>query len=242
MLVIYFATFGIILISFGIIIGFNYAQVRIQNDPNALGSESSSTVTVINVIISLVLQVVNKVLWLALFYLLDLEYNHTRTNKIMSQMHKTQYLILINIIVLPILVNYVFQNQLFGAQGLAGIVFDYHVSALAVNLILKLIDPVSSIIKFCLSIRCIREYFIKARYNKKENIIDDDETLMKKVYSLYESPSFEIAESYVFIITNVLHAAFFCTLQPFILILVLLECFGFYWICKILILKLRKIP
>lgn len=122
----------------------------------------------INLITSLVLQIVNKLLWLSLFYLLDLEYNHTLSNKIMSQINKTSILMWINIIGLPIIVNYVFNDQLFGAEGLAGIVFDYHISALTINLVLKLVDPVSSIIKLCLSVKCIRDYFIKARYNKQE--------------------------------------------------------------------------
>lgn len=51
-----------------------------------------------------------------------------------------------------------------------------------------------------------------------------------------------MAEYYVFIITSLFHAAFFCHLQPFIFVLVTLQCFFFYWICKVRILKFCKIP
>jgi hypothetical protein len=40
----------------------------------------------------------------------------------------------------------------------------------------------------------------------------------------------------------VLHAAFFCELQPFVLLLALGEAVGFYWVCKFKVLKWCKIP
>jgi hypothetical protein len=65
---------------------------------------------------------------------------------------------------------------------------------------------------------------------------------MRKVYKLYEAPEFNIAEAYTYILSNILHAAFFCELQPFILVLALLEAIGFYWVCKFKVLKWCKIP
>jgi len=65
---------------------------------------------------------------------------------------------------------------------------------------------------------------------------------MKNVNTLYEGPDFQIAESYIFIISNVAHAFFFAELQPFILVLVFFECLFFYWVCKIQILKICKMP
>lgn len=154
----------IILISFGIIIGLEYVQVYFANSD----SNSTSLTTIINIITSLVLQVVNKILWFSLFYLLNFEYNHTNTDKIISQMNKTSVLMWINIIFLPIVVNYFFNNRYYGASGVAGIVFDYHVSAVTINIILKLVDPLAFIIKIGLEVRCIRNYLIKARYHKTE--------------------------------------------------------------------------
>lgn len=73
----------------------------------------------------------------------------------------------INIIVLPIIVNYFINNRYYGADGLSGIVFDYHISSIAVGLTIKLLDPVNLAFKLIISIKCIRHYFIKARYRKK---------------------------------------------------------------------------
>ena len=135
--------------------------------------------------ISVFLQIINKVLWFSLFYLLDLEYNHTSTNKIISQMHKTSFLMWINIILLPIFVEYFLSNSYFGANGLSGIVFDYHISALTIGLIVKFIDPMNFVIRSCLSIKCIRNYLIKIKYKKIGNEDFPNKAMMTNIYSLY---------------------------------------------------------
>ena len=81
-------------------------------------------------------------------------------------MGKTLFAMCINIIILPIIVNYGFGKSLYGASGLAGIVFDYHISAVTINLIMQLINPVFVIIKFCLFLKCIRDKIIKLLYHK----------------------------------------------------------------------------
>ena len=121
-----------------------------------------------NIAISVALQIINKTLWFSLFYLLDLEYNHTSTNKIISHMHKASFLMWINIILLPIFVEYVLSNTYFGGNGLSGIVFDYHVSALTISLLVKFIDPVNFILRTALCIKCIRNYLVRIHYKKTE--------------------------------------------------------------------------
>ena len=81
-------------------------------------------------------------------------------------MGKTLFAMCINIIILPIIVNYGFGKSLYGASGLAGIVFDYHISAVTINLIMQLINPDFVIIKFCLFMKCIRDKIIKLLYHK----------------------------------------------------------------------------
>jgi len=81
-------------------------------------------------------------------------------------MNKSSVLVWINIIILPIIVNYIISDRYYGANGLAGIVFDYHISAVSVNLLLKFIDPTYALIRIGLEIRCIRDYLIRARYQK----------------------------------------------------------------------------
>lgn len=104
---------------------------------------------------------VNRFLWFALYYILDIEYNHTLTHKIVSQMNKVLFATSINIIVLPIITNYVVRNNVYGSNGLAGMVFDYQVSLLGVGLVMKLIDPSNFVKRVLLSIRVIRNFLIR---------------------------------------------------------------------------------
>ena len=86
------------------------------------------------------LLIVNKFLWFSLFYLLEIEYNHTLTEKIISQMNKVLFASSINVIVLPIISNFVINKNLYGSDGLSGMTFDYHIGVIS-GLIIKLIDP-----------------------------------------------------------------------------------------------------
>lgn len=65
---------------------------------------------------------------------------------------------------------------------------------------------------------------------------------VNEVNKFYEGTFFDIAETYVYIIGAIIHAAFFCHLQPFILILVTGMIASFYFINKIKILRYCKIP
>lgn len=241
------------MISLGIMVGLEYGQSVLAPSPakaNASGTTTTATneneqaSTLVNIIVSIVMQIINALLWKSLATLLELEYNHTFTQKILSQMNKSLTAMLINIIVLPIIVNYAINNRYYGADGLGGIVFDYHISTITVGLTIKLLDPVSLLIKLGTSIKCIRNYLIKARYrnNHNEEQTQVGEEDMRNVYRLYEAPEFNIAEAYTYILSNILHAAFFCELQPFILLLALVEAITFYWVCKFKVLKWCRMP
>jgi hypothetical protein len=52
----------------------------------------------------------------------------------------------------------------------------------------------------------------------------------------------DIAESYIFTITNVFHAIFFCHLSPPLLFFALAEIFIYLWINRIKLLRFFKIP
>jgi hypothetical protein len=155
-MVIFLATLTIIIVSLVIIAALQLSQ-----------NSSSSSSTALNLLTVVVLQIVNKLLWISLSILLELEHNHTNTIKIVSQMTKTSIALLVNIILLPILVNYIYNNKYFGGKGVAGIVFDYHITNLVIGLIFKLFDPLTFILKLGISLHFIRDYLIRARYSKK---------------------------------------------------------------------------
>ena len=108
---IYFATFALIMISLGIIVGVQAIQFQLQYNsagPSTLG-------TILNIVASVALTVVNAVLWILLKFLLAFEYNHTQTNKITSLMGKTSFATWINIIIIPIVVNYAIYGKYYGS-------------------------------------------------------------------------------------------------------------------------------
>ena len=144
----------------------------------------------LNVLTAILIQVVNKALWVATTLLVSLEYNHTSTNTITSMMSKSSAAMWVNVIALPIIVNYLISDNYYGANGLAGIVFDYHITSLAVILFTKMLDPISLTLKIATEVRCIRNWLIRARYQHPPNMPEGEisETAMKKVYSLYEAP------------------------------------------------------
>jgi hypothetical protein len=192
------------------------------------------------VLISLSLQAVNSILWFALYYILDLEYNHTMTQKIISQMNKVLFSTSVNIIALPIISNYVIRNNVYGSEGLAGMVFDYQVSLLTVGLMVKLLDPAHSIRRALLYVRCMRNFIIRRICDKlvKVNPVEG----VCEVNQLYEAGFLDIAEIYVYIMAATYQAAFFCQLQPVLLILVTLTVVAFYWVNKFKVLRTCKIP
>jgi len=76
-------------------------------------------------------------------------------------MNKVLIATCINIIVLPIISNYVLRNNVYGSNGLAGMVFDYQISVLGVGLVMKFIDPSNFIKRVLLGIRKIRNMIIR---------------------------------------------------------------------------------
>lgn len=103
-------------------------------------------------------------------------------------MTKTSVAMWINIIILPIIVNYIINNRYYGSDGLAGIVFDYHISTITVGLSVKLLDPVSLIIYLGTSIKCIRNCLIMTRYRKSTSKDQSEEESLRNIYKLYEAP------------------------------------------------------
>ena len=155
------------MISLGIIAGVQAGQVAITNSSNA--AQPSAILTVLNVLASLVLVIVNAILWILLQFLLDYEYNYTKTNKITSLVGKACFAMWINIIVVPIVVNYVIYDRYYGVDGVAGMVVDYQIAALAASLPLKLFNPLELVIGIALKIKCIRHWIIRLKYRKKSD-------------------------------------------------------------------------
>jgi hypothetical protein len=83
-------------------------------------------------------------------------------------MNKVLFLSLVNVIVLPIVSNYIVQVVLtgegkgfvFGNLGLAGLAFDYHISCI-IQVLTKIFDPMLIIKKILITIRWLRYRLIR---------------------------------------------------------------------------------
>jgi hypothetical protein len=128
------------MISIGIMAAVQAGQVALTNS-NTNPSQPSTLLTVLNIVASAVLVIINAVLWVVMTYLLDYEYNYTKTNKIISLISKACFATWVNIIAVPIIVNDIIFSRYYGVDGVAGIVVDYQVAALAASLPLKLFNP-----------------------------------------------------------------------------------------------------
>lgn len=110
---------------------------------------------------ALALQVVNKVLWIVLQFILDIEYNYSLTLKIVSVMNKALFATCFNVLVLPLIVFVTMRGTPFGQNGLVGFVFNYHITILTAGLILRLINPIEQIKRMIISLRPIRNWFLR---------------------------------------------------------------------------------
>lgn len=155
-------------------------------------------------------------------------------------MNKVLIATCINIIALPIISNYVIRNNVYGSKGLAGMVFDYQISILGVGLITKLFEPVLLVKRILLYVRPIRNFIIRFMCEKLGDI--DIEKGIPEINAFYEGGYFNIAESYVYIMAATYQAAFFCQLQPSLLVLVCLVVVLFYWVNKYKVLRTCSIP
>ena len=84
------------------------------------------------------------------------------TEKIVSQMNKVLFASCVNVIALPIVVNVVLTDNLYGNDGLSGMVFDYQISVI-IGLVIKLLDPMFIIKKIIMEIKLFRNFYIQKK-------------------------------------------------------------------------------
>ena len=118
-------------------------------------------------------------------------------------------------------------------------VFDYHISVIG-GLLVMLCDPIYLIKKIVMWIKCIRNSMIRLLCGNLAHV--NPQKGVKVVNEFYEGNYFDVAQNYVYITGAILHAAFFCPLQPFIIVLVTIMVFFVYVINRFKILRHCKIP
>jgi hypothetical protein len=76
-------------------------------------------------------------------------------------MNKALFATCFNVLVLPMIVFVTIRGIPFGQNGLVGFVFNYHITTLTAGLILRLIDPVEQIKRIIISVKSLRNWFLR---------------------------------------------------------------------------------
>lgn len=67
-----------------------------------------------SILISVIIQVFNRIIWFSLSFLVTLEYNNTKTDSIISLMKKSIFAQVINVIVAPMIGKFLNKKALYG--------------------------------------------------------------------------------------------------------------------------------
>jgi len=157
-MMIYVITCLIIALSFCALVGLYALGYYFQSQNSQY---AATLVQIISIVTALALQVVNKVLWIVLQLILDIEYNYSLTLKIVSVMNKALFATCFNVLVLPMIVFVTMRSIPFGQNGLVGFVFNYHITTLTAGLILRLISPVDQVKRIIISLKPLRNWFLR---------------------------------------------------------------------------------
>ena len=117
----------------------------------------------ISILISISLQLFNRIIWNALVSLVDLEQNNTKTDNIISVMTKSSFAAAINVILLPILTNIVLKDNLYGPEGLIGIVLDFQFMVFFMMINFNVINFPYQIKRISRCIPFIRNHLIRSK-------------------------------------------------------------------------------
>jgi len=80
----------------------------------------------------------------------------------------------INVLVLPLIFNYVMKNNLYGPEGLIGSTLDYHFTFFFMQIFLNVKNIPYQIRRFTLLFPCVRNWIIR-RYSNVVGVVDTGE-------------------------------------------------------------------
>lgn len=121
-------------------------------------SETLKSAAFIKIII---LNLFNRLIWNILNNVISIEENKTKSEQIASVMNKSYLGQSCNVIVLPMIMNLVFADNLYGPNGLSGAVHDYQITVFFFMLLFNLINIPHRITQLLVLIPCTRRMLIK---------------------------------------------------------------------------------
>lgn len=127
-----------------------------------------------HVLSTIVLQLLNRLIWFWLSIVVTYEQNNTKTDNIISSMKKSIIAQTINIIVNPILAIFVNQKGLYGVNGLSGMALTYQIIMLGMMFLYNIFNPFYLLKKMILSLGCLRNILIKSHCKLKNHTYNYD--------------------------------------------------------------------
>lgn len=112
-------------------------------------------------IISIMLQLFNRVIWLELSVVVAYECNNTKTESIISLMKKAMIAQAINIICTPMISKFVNNKSLYGYEGLSAMALTYQLVMVLMMLFYYVLNPIYLTKSFCLRVPCLRNALIR---------------------------------------------------------------------------------
>ena len=108
-----------------------------------------------------ILNLFNRIIWNLLNRLIQIEHNKTKTESITSVMNKSYLAQSANVIILPLVMNLGIGHNLNGANGLAGTVHDYQLTAFLFMILFNLVNIPHRLTQLIVCIPLTRRLFIK---------------------------------------------------------------------------------
>lgn len=108
----------------------------------------------------IILNLFNRIIWNILNSVIEIEKNKTKTESIVSVMNKSYIAQSFNIIVLPMVMNLSFADNLEGVDGLSGAVHDYQLTAFIFMILFNLINVPHRLTQLLVLIPCVRRLLI----------------------------------------------------------------------------------
>ena len=155
-------------------------------------------------------------------------------------MNKSYFSQIVNLIFIPIILNVVVNDNIYGATGLSGQVHDFQLTAFLFMMLFNLINVPHRIVSFIRCVKPLRRLTIKYLCRVTGDLDTFDEIRDALVF-LYDPPLVPVAGLYVYITTVISQAVFFCHLQPILLFYLLGNLVLFFLINKYLVLRMSKI-
>ena len=136
------------------------------------------------VLVSFVLQLFNRIIWLSLSSLVSFEYQNTKTEAMISLMKKSIFAQVMNVIVIPIFLKFFNNKPLYGESSLASTMLTYQFIMFLMTTLFYVLNPLYYWKRFLLWVKCFRNKIIRMKAEVVGEIDTIDE--IKPVLSYYE--------------------------------------------------------